>query len=249
MGGCQGGAVVEVDVFLKRSDQLDIRGITRSLDSKAREDEPQNKVNALEKIYPNGIPVESSYDFKELPLHPAMVITPYVFKDDRGEFIEVFNQVQFKQRLGIDFKQDCTSVSCKDSLRGLHGDFRTWKLIHCPKGSVLACIIDLNPGSPTYFQSTQVLINDKNRAMLLVPPGFGNSYFVLEEGTVYCYKKSTYFVPCAEFTLHYTCAQWPDWISPTILSKRDLHAPRNRDEFESAMKERNDLENNPFLLL
>ena len=213
----------------------------------ARDEESQNKVNTIEHIYPNGIPVESTYKFEKLPLNLAMVITPHVFKDDRGEFIEVFNQVQFTQRLGIDFQQDCTSVSRKNSLRGLHGDFRTWKLIHCPKGSIIACIIDLNPGSPTYFQSTQVLVNDKNRVLLLVPPGFGNSYYVLEEDTVYCYKKTTYFVPGAEFTLHYTCAQWPEGINPILLSKRDLQAPRNRREFESAMKQRNDLENNPFL--
>lgn len=202
---------------------------------------------SIEQIYPNGIPVESSYDFKHLPLNDAMVVTPHVFKDDRGEFIEVFNQIQFKEWYNLDFKQDCTSVSRKLSMKGLHGDFRTWKLIHCPKGSVLACIIDLNPRSSTYFQSTQVSINDKNRDMLLVPPGFGNSYYVLEEDTVYCYKKTTYFVPGAEFTLHYTCAQWPEWINPTLLSKRDLQAPRNRNEFENAMKMRDDLENNPFL--
>ena len=201
----------------------------------------------LEKVYPNGVPIESSYKFEKLRLNRSMLITPHVFKDDRGEFIEVFNQIQFKQVLGIDFMQDCTSVSRKNTLRGIHGDFRTWKLIHCPKGSVMVCIIDLNPRSTTYFQSIRVLINDKNRALLLVPPGFGNSFYVLEEDTVYCYKKTTYFVPGFEFTLHYTCVQWPNGIDP-ILSTRDLHAPMNRIEFESEMKKRSDLENNPFLL-
>ena len=192
------------------------------------------------------IPIESSYKFQELGLGKSMIITPYVFRDDRGEFIETYNKHQFDEKLGLDFAQDCVSVNKIHTLRGLHGDYRTWKLIHCPYGSVLACIIDLNPDSVTYFQSKMVHINDKNRHMLLVPPGFGNSFLVLEDHTVYSYKKTTYFRPGGEFTLH------PNYVWPKdeqhILSQRDRDASKGREEFEKAMKLRSDLENNPFLM-
>lgn len=194
----------------------------------------------------NNIPVESSYEFVELGLGRAMVIRPYIFEDERGQFVETFNRAQFDRRLGIEFVQDCVSVSRLHTLRGLHGDFRTWKLIHCPRGSVLANIINLNPSSPTYFESKTIEINDRNREMLLVPPGFGNSFYVLEDDTVYSYKKTTYFRPGAEFTLHYTCVEWPAGIDP-LLSKRDSTPPRNREEFEKELRTRFDLENNPFL--
>lgn len=197
-----------------------------------------------------GIPKESSYEFQELGLGRSMVITPYVFRDERGEFIEVFHRAQFEEQFGLVFALDCTSVNRLHTLRGLHGDFRTWKLIHCPKGSVLACIVDLNPESPTYFQSRRVQIDDQNRRLLLVPPGFGNSYLVFEDNTVYSYKKTTYFRPGAEFTLAYdaeeTGIEWPKHID-FLLSQRDQTAPSTLEAFEAAMRLRQDLENNPFL--
>lgn len=191
------------------------------------------------------VPIESSYSFIELGLGSAKVIRPYVFKDMRGEFVETFNLAQFDRYLGITFVQDCVSVSRLHTLRGIHGDFRTWKLIHCPKGSVLANIIDLNQSSPTYFQSKSVEISDKNRDMLLVPPGFGNSFYVLEDNTVYSYKKTTYFKPGAEFTLHYSCVNWPSGIIP-ILSDRDSKPQKDRCDFEKEMRCRKGLEFNPW---
>lgn len=205
----------------------------------------------FKKIYANGIPSESSYKFEELGLGRAMLITPHIFKDERGCFIENFNTAQFQEYFGFSVAQDCMSVNKLHTLRGIHGDWRTWKVVNVPKGSVLACIIDLNPESPTYFQSKFVELNDKNRQILLVPPGFGNSFLVLEEGTIYCYKKSTYFQPGGEFTLFYNFVEWPADID-FILSKRDdarwdPDIPRCKESFEKAMQSRSDLENNPFL--
>lgn len=141
------------------------------------------------------------------------------------------------------------SVSRRDTLRGIHGDYRTWKLIQCVHGAVMAAIVDLNPGSKTYFQSRTVFLNDRNRLMLLVPPGFGNSFLVLSDEAVYSYKKSTYFKPGAEFTLHHaaegTGIDWP--IDSPRLSARDTEAPRQRASFAAAMRHRRDLEGNPFL--
>jgi len=202
----------------------------------------------FQKIYANGIPPESSYKFEELGLGRAMIITPHIFKDERGMFIELFNTIQFEAYFGFSIAQDCMSVNKLHCLRGIHGDWRTWKVVHCPKGGVLACIIDLNPESPTYFQSKFVAINDKNRNILLIPPGFGNSFLVLEEGSVYCYKKSTYYEPGGEFTLSYNYLEWPDNID-FVLSKRDVdpEIPCCKESFEKAMQSRSDLENNPFL--
>lgn len=224
---------------------IDLDGLILREPTKTHQAQKHNQNNGG-----SSIPKESAYQFQELGLGRSMVITPYVFRDERGEFIEVFHRTQFEERLGLVFAQDCISVNRLHTLRGLHGDFRTWKLIHCPKGAVLACIVDLNPESPTYFQSRKVRIDDKNRQILLVPPGFGNSYLVLEDNTVYSYKKTTYFVPGAEFTLAYdakgTGIEWPEHID-FLLSQRDQTAPETRASFEAAMMLRNDLENNPFL--
>lgn len=225
---------------------LNVYNLIMALVPKVPENDPRDEAD----IDLSRIPKESSYEFQGLGLGGSMIITPYVFKDERGEFIETFHRAQFRERLGLDFAQDCTSVSRLHCLRGIHGDFRTWKLIHCPKGSVLACIVDLNPGSPTYFQSRRATISDRNRWMLLVPPGFGNSFLVLEHDTIYSYKKTTYFRPGAEFTLRYdtreTGIEWPENID-FLLSKRDTEAPDSRESFEAAMRQRTDLENNPFL--
>lgn len=192
----------------------------------------------------SSVPKESSYDFVQLSLGQSILIKPCVFQDLQGKFIETFNCAQFIHQLGLNFAQDCMSILKVHALRGLHSDFRTWKFLHYPRGNRMAKIINLNPSSPTYFESRTV---DRNHDMLLIPPGFGNSFYVLENNTVYSYKKMTYFRAGTEFTLHYGCFKWPEGIDPN-LSKRDSKLPKDWLEFKREMRCRLDLEYSLFVV-
>lgn len=193
----------------------------------------------------------SQYAIEPIYLAGARIITPTVFHDARGYFSEVFNLTLFSDTgIKVDFVQDCVSCSRQGVLRGFHGDFQTWKLVQVLKGAVMAAIVDLNPSSPTYFKSYVAMLNDINRKMLLVPPGFGNSFLVLSEEAIYFYKKTEYFSPSGEFTLRWNSpdvnVEWP--ISTPFLSKRDKYPPDTRKAFEESLRERQELPKNPFIL-
>ena len=74
--------------------------------------------------------------FTSKKLSDIQIIIPHVFHDYRGEYIETWNSEDYKQ-FNVEFKQDDISVSRKHTLRGLHGDFETWKLVQCTHGSLL----------------------------------------------------------------------------------------------------------------
>jgi len=182
----------------------------------------------------------------------SVLIKPWKFVDARGSFTEFFNIDLFRDAgLTHQFVQDMYSISTDGVLRGFHGDYRTTKLLTVVKGEVLAAIVDLNPDSPTYFHVYSVLLSAENQRFLVVPTGFGNSFLVTSEDTVYLYKKTTQFVPGGEMTLRWDCPDlvgdfvWP--ITNPQLSKRDTFCPLTRSEWEADMQNRPDLENNPFI--
>ncbi len=168
---------------------------------------------------------------KKLP--DVAIIQPDIFYDYRGEYIETWNIENYKvfnpkgNGNEIIFKQDDISVSNKNTLRGLHGDFETWKLIQCAYGSLLQAVVDMRPESKTYLEYDLFSINDKNRTQILVPPGFANGHLVMSDFGIFCYKQSTLYGGAgAQFTLKWDDPKvnipWP--INNPILSSRDKNA-------------------------
>tara|TARA_R100000734_G_C3309874_1_gene100592 strand:- start:504 stop:1043 length:540 start_codon:yes stop_codon:yes gene_type:complete len=162
------------------------------------------------------------------------VIQPDIFYDYRGEYIETWNVENYKifdhlvnNNDKIEFKQDDISTSVKHTLRGLHGDFVTWKLVSCVYGSLLQAVVDMRVGSETYLEWELFSINDKNRKQILIPPGYANGHLVMSDFGIFSYKQSTLYGGAKEqFTVNWDEPKlnipWP--IDNPILSSRDKNA-------------------------
>lgn len=162
-------------------------------------------------------------------LPDVAIIEPSIFYDYRGEYIETWNVETYSliNDKNIIFKQDDISTSIKHTLRGLHGDFETWKLVQCIYGSLLQVVVDMRPDSKTYLQYDMFSINDKNRNQILIPPGFANGHLVMSDFGIFSYKQSTLYVGAnAQFTVKWNDPKinisWP--IDNPILSLRDKNA-------------------------
>jgi dTDP-4-dehydrorhamnose 3,5-epimerase len=151
-------------------------------------------------------------------------IVPEVFRDHRGSYVELFDTEHYREVCGdVTFVQDDISVSHERVLRGLHGDFSTWKLVSVLHGRGHAVIADNRPESSTYRRWQAFELSGDNREQLLLPPGLGNSIAVLQGPLVYWYKQSTHFQDGRQFTIRWDD---PDWgfvwpIQDPILSERD----------------------------
>ena len=173
------------------------------------------------------------YKFSE-KLEEVVIIQPDVFYDYRGEYIETWNVDNYSifdhlvnDNKPIIFKQDDISTSVKHTLRGLHGDNKTWKLVSCIYGSLLQVVVDMNYDSATYLDWELFSINDKNRQQILVPPGYANGHLVMSDFGIFSYKQSTLYEGAKEqFTVKWNDPKinipWP--INNPILSSRDKNA-------------------------
>lgn len=170
------------------------------------------------------------YKYSKIFGKDVAIIQPDVFYDFRGEYIETWNIENYKvfdpkgRDKEIIFKQDDISTSVKHTLRGFHGDDKTWKLIQCVYGALYQVVVDNRPESDTYLKWEAFALNDKNRTQILIPPGFGNAHLVLSDTAVFSYKQSTlYQGQGKQFTIKWddpkVGAYWP--ISNPILSERD----------------------------
>ena len=169
------------------------------------------------------------YKYSKIFGQDVAIIQPDVFYDFRGEYIETWNIESYKDipNEEVLFKQDDISTSIKDTLRGFHGDSKTWKLIQCVYGALYQVIVDNRPESENYLKWEAFSLNDKNRTQILIPPGFGNAHLVLSDTAVFSYKQSTlYEGQGVQFTLMWddpkVGAYWP--IQNPILSERDAKA-------------------------
>ena len=119
------------------------------------------------------------------------VIEPTVFKDERGYFMETYNQNDFHEA-GLDmvFVQDNQSMSAKGVLRGLHfqKQYPQTKLVRVIKGRVFDVTVDLRKGSRTYGKWYGVELTEENKKQFLIPKGFAHGFLVLSDAAEFCYK-------------------------------------------------------------
>ena len=151
------------------------------------------------------------------------VITPTVFGDARGYFMETYNYNDFKEA-GIDqvFVQDNQSCSTKGVLRGLHFQkhYPQGKLVRVTKGRVFDVAVDLRKESKTYGKWFGVELNADNFKQLYIPKGFAHGFLVLSELAEFCYKCTDFYHPNDEGGLKFDDPDigidWP------VASKEDL---------------------------
>ena len=155
-------------------------------------------------------------------LHGVKLIVPERFEDHRGTYMELYDSKNFEDVTTETFVQDDISISRKGVLRGLHGDWKTTKLVTVLKGTGYALIADNRPDSPTYKMWQAFTLSDQNRNMLLLPAGIGNSVLAMED-IVYFYKQNTHFEDGQQFTIKWNDPEWDFWwpINEPILSMRD----------------------------
>jgi len=142
----------------------------------------------------------------------VLVIEPRVFGDQRGFFLESFNQRQFNEATGTDhsFVQDNHSRSAKNVLRGLHYQVGQpqGKLVRVVRGAVFDVAVDIRAESPTFGQWVGVELTEENHRQLWVPPGLAHGFLVLSDSAEFLYKTTDYYAPEQE-----RCIVWND---PTL---------------------------------
>lgn len=165
---------------------------------------------------------------EETHLSGLFLIEPKVFGDERGYFMESFNERLFRSstNTSYDFVQDNESCSSKGILRGLHfqaAPHAQGKLIRVVSGEVLDVCVDLRPGSRTLGEHIKVSLSEDNKRMLFVPPGFAHGFVTLEDDTIFQYKCTDYYHPESEFTLLWNDETLGiDWgIADPVLSAKD----------------------------
>jgi len=157
-----------------------------------------------------------------------LIIEPRVFKDERGEFFESFNQKKFDEatKNAYQFVQDNQSTSVKKVLRGLHFQrppFAQGKLVRVIKGAVLDVAVDIRGNSQTYGQHFSIELTADNNKQLFIPPGFAHGFLALEDETIFAYKCTNFYDPNSEVTI-----QWNDpklninWgLNKCLMSEKD----------------------------
>jgi len=132
------------------------------------------------------------FTFSDTSIQGLIVITPRLFADDRGFFIETYKESDFiKAGINERFVQDNHSRSSKSTLRGLHfqrNPHAQGKLVRATRGRLWDVAVDLRPGSTTFKQWHGVELSEENRIMFYIPAGFAHGFVALEDDTELQYK-------------------------------------------------------------
>lgn len=160
------------------------------------------------------------------------IIEPTVFGDERGFFMETWQQQKFEELVTgkpTQFVQDNHSKSTKGILRGLH--FQTentqGKLVRVVSGEVFDVAVDIRKASPTFGQWVGEYLSAENKRQLWVPEGFAHGFYVTSEEAEFVYKCTNYYDPNSEQSIKWDDStlniNWPISVEPS-LSKKDSDA-------------------------
>jgi dTDP-4-dehydrorhamnose 3,5-epimerase len=147
------------------------------------------------------------------------VIEPAVHGDNRGYFMETYNQNDMREA-GLDmvFVQDNQSMSVKGVLRGLHfqKQFPQGKLVRVIRGSVFDVAVDLRSGSDSYGKWYGVELTAENKKQFYIPQGFAHGFLVLSDTAEFCYKCTDFYHPGDEGGLAWNDPkigiEWPELV-------------------------------------
>ena len=173
---------------------------------------------------------------KRFSIEGLVEIQPNIFKDDRGQFIETYNQETLKN-LGFDpvFVQDNESTSKKGTFRGIHMQMPPYaqgKLVRVIKGSAVDYAVDLRPGSPTFGHWASVLLKAEWANQFYIPEGFGHAFLALEDDTVFAYKCTNVYDKGSEVGLKWndekinlkTSSYIKEFADQILVSEKDANA-------------------------
>lgn len=172
-----------------------------------------------------------------------LIIEPSLFADERGWFIESFNERQFNAVLAahciqpVSFVQDNLSLSKVGVLRGLHYQSQPYaqaKLVRVIQGKIWDVAVDIRQSSPTFGQWVGLELSADNKKMFWIPAGFAHGFIALEDNTQVLYKVSDYYEPSADRSLLWSDAElaieWPVAAEQQLI----IHA---RDQQAKSLQE------------
>ena len=163
-----------------------------------------------------------------------LILEPRVFGDERGFFLESYNQKVFDDALGreVRFVQDNHSRSAKGVLRGLHYQLpphAQGKLVRVTQGSVFDVAVDMRRSSPTFGSWVGTELSGQNHRQLWLPPGMAHGFLVTSDSADFLYKTTDYYAPQAERSVRWDDPaidiDWPALEAAPILSTKDAAAP------------------------
>lgn len=132
------------------------------------------------------------------PIEGLYIIEPAVHGDDRGYFMETYNQRDMEEAgLNMNFVQDNQSMSVKGVLRGLHfqKQYPQGKLVRVIKGKVFDVAVDLRENSKTYGKWFGVELTEENKKQFYISEGFAHGFLVLSDVAEFCYKVTDFYHP------------------------------------------------------
>ena len=166
----------------------------------------------------------------------VLLLTPTIYRDERGAFMETFNLKRMAEAgLPATWVQDNFSISKKNVLRGIHYQITQpqGKLVRVTHGAVLDVAVDLRRSSPAFGRHVAVELSGENGAMLWIPEGFGHAFLVLSEVAGFAYKVTDYYAPAAERTIVWNDPdlgiEWPIAAGDAIVSEKDRSGKVLRD--------------------
>lgn len=136
------------------------------------------------------------FKFIKTSIEGIFIIEPTVFGDERGYFMETYHKKEFEENgLNVNFVQDNQSKSTKGVLRGLHFQYTQpqGKLVRVINGEVFDVAVDLRKNSATYGDYVSVILSEKNKKQLYIPPGFAHGFLVLSEEAEFTYKCTDFY--------------------------------------------------------
>lgn len=169
-------------------------------------------------------------DFEESIIPDVLIITPDIFHDNRGFFLETYRDDLFKNScLNTDFVQDNQSGSHKGVLRGLHYQIQhpQGKIVRAVVGEIFDVAVDIRKSSSTFGKWVGVVLSAQNKKQLWIPPGFAHGLLVLSEWAEVVYKATDYYAPEFERSIIWNDKDlkidWPlDPGEKPVVSAKDL---------------------------
>ena len=173
-------------------------------------------------------------DIKSTPFKEVFILKPNLHLDERGSFMESFNEREVKKVLGKKtmFCQDNLTHSKKGVLRGLHYQlppFSQTKLVHVVQGKVLDVVVDIRKDSPTFGHHFSCQLSAENQLQMFIPRGFAHGFITLSETSIFIYKIDQYYNFASEGSITPDdLALGIDWQLPQsewIQSEKDKKHP------------------------
>ncbi|MBR0058743.1 MAG: dTDP-4-dehydrorhamnose 3,5-epimerase [Methanobrevibacter sp.] len=169
------------------------------------------------------------FKFTDIPIDGMFLVEPAVFGDNRGYFMETYNENDFKDEgYDLTFVQDNQSKSTRGVLRGLHLQLKypQGKLVRVIKGEVFDVGVDLRADSPTYGEWFGDILSEENKKQLFIPPCFAHGFVVLSDEAEFVYKCTEFYHGEDEGGIIWNDPdigiEWPiDDIGELILSDKD----------------------------